>query len=272
MSSMEIINLPPPDPAGETSLRLQLKIVSSYTLSILDNCRSPNVEGGTAVLIRIGDRLFAATVAHCIGSAPYLAFDDQFPFPPEPTPTRNIVRHPMLDLALIELDPNRTGRGCGLETLDMTPPALPADPRQPGPPGYWIVGYPQRAHTRTNDTLTFTLVPAGTHPVAVADTRYTFTYPVRFVRILDGEPVLGTSPETPHGFSGGGIWRFVEPPAGRPLIPGEFVRLAAIEYEWLKTHRHVYGVPIRHWIELVYDHYRDLRPLLVSHFSFLAGR
>jgi hypothetical protein len=272
MSNMEIIDVPTPDPSEETSLRWRLASVCGYTLAILDDCRSPSLQAGTAILIRIGDRLFAATAAHCIGPAPYLAFDQEFPLPTDPTPARYIARHPMLDIGLIEVDSSRTGRSCGLETLDVTPPVLPADPRRPERPGYWIVGYPRAEDSRTRDALILTAVSVGTHPVEVADVRYTFTYPVRFVRLVDGEPVSGTSPESPVGFSGGGIWRFADDPSDGLLIPSSFVRLTAIQSAWQSSIRHAYCVPIRHWIELVYDHYADLRSLLVSHFSFLAER
>jgi hypothetical protein len=266
----EIIHLPPPSHEEDKELRPQLTIVHTYTLLIIADCQTRgSLQIGTAVLIRIANRLFAATAKHCIGNAPLLVFGEEFSLPSPPTPFLRCLSHPNLDIGLLEVKADTTPYGCSVESLDASIPVLPEDPRSPKPPFHWIVGYPWAEAEQTGDLLRITAVSVGTHPVKVEATRYQFTYPLQFFRLVGDSPESGDKPETPHGFSGGGIWRFVPSEANRLFVPGDNIRLCGIQSEWWKPERHAYVVPISCWIKFVYDHYADLQHLLAERFPFL---
>jgi hypothetical protein len=268
----EIINLPPPSPEEEKVLRPQLAIVCTYTLPIIADCQTrSSLQIGTAVLIRIAHRLFAATAKHCIGNAPFLVFGKNFDLPATPTPFLRCLTHPTLDIGLLEIKTDTSPYGCSVENLDTSLPVLPEDPRSPKPPFYWIVGYPWAEAKKIGDLLKIKAVSVGTHPVRVEEARYQFTYPLSFCRLVGDSPEIGDHPETPHGFSGGGIWRLVPSEVGKLFVPGENIRLCGIQYEWQKPDRHAHIAPISCWIRFVYDHYPDLQHLLAQTFPFLKS-
>lgn len=212
----EIINLPPPPPEGENELRQELAIVCTYTTMIIaDSQTKGSSEMGTAELVRIGTRLFAATAKHCVGEAPYLVLGDRFELPAPPTPLLKCIKHSSLDIAVLELETDSTPHGCSIENLDTTAPVLPADPRSPKPPFHFVVGYPWDERTESGNLLEMKAVAFSTHPIKVEDDRYQFTYPVSFVRYAGQSLVLGDKPATPHGFSGGGVWQFVPTEKGK---------------------------------------------------------
>jgi hypothetical protein len=268
----EIIHLPPPSPEEDKELRPQLTIVCTYTVPIVADClTSVSLQIGTAVLIRIANRLFAATAKHCIGEAPLLVFDQDFALPTVPTPFLRSLTHPTLDIGLLEVTTDTTPYGCSVDNLDTSSPVLPEDPRSPKPPFHWIVGYPWAEAKHTGGLLSIKAVSVGTHPVRVEDARYQFTYPLRFCRLVGDSPEIGDQPETPHGFSGGGVWRFAPSEVGKLFVPGENIRLCGIQYEWRRPERRAHIVPISCWIKFVYDHYPDLQRLLAERFPFLES-
>jgi hypothetical protein len=269
----EIINLPPPPPEGEKELRQELAIVCTYTnMLIADSQTKGSLEIGSAELVRIGGRLFAATANHCIGKAPYLVFGDRFALPAPPTPLLNCIKHPSLDIGVLELLPDSTPHGCSVENLDTAAPVLPTDPRSPKPPFHFVVGYPWDERKLAGDLLGMKAVAFGTHPIKVEDHRYQFTYPLRFAHYEGEKLVIGDKPVTPHGFSGGGVWQFVPPAEGKLYTPADQIRLCGIQYAWGgAVERQVYVVPISYWIKVVYDNYPDLQDLLAAKFPFLKG-
>jgi hypothetical protein len=268
----EIVKLPPPDPKEEPELREKLKMVSAYTLPIMVDCvnRTSKVPIGTAVLIRIADRLFAATAKHCVVASPLLVVEQNFSLPAKPTRVRKILGHPSLDVGLVELDPELTPRGCSLDNLDVSLPEIPEDPRTPKPPFHWIVGYPDDETAQVGGILRLPQVWVSTHPIIIEEHRYTFSYPLQFYRIAGDTPKLGDQPQTPVGFSGGGLWWFVQPEAGELVSPERNVRLRGIQSAWFNEKRHSYLIPIKCWIQLVYDYYPVLRTCLKNKFPFLG--
>lgn len=74
----------------------------------------------------------------------------------------------------------------------------------------------------------------------------------------------------PSGMSGGGIWD--EGHGLDPIWSPESVKLFAIQSGWYEKKRYVRGVQIIHWLRLIHEHYRDLRPLLEEQFPVLQCR
>ena len=230
------------------------------------------LEIGSAVLIRIGDRLFAATAKHCIGDAPYFVFGDKFSLPAKPTKFLKCVSHASMDIGFVELPADITPHGCSIENLDTSPPVLPTDPRSPQPPFYYVVGYPWEERTQVGDTMAMWVSSFGTLPIKVQNDLYQFTYPLKYVQFENGTPVEHDMPAHPKGFSGGGVWRFVPQEPGKLYVPSNHIKLHGIVYSWGGSYsRQVNAVTISCWLQFLYGYYPDLQSLLAAKFPFLAA-
>ncbi|HEY7329115.1 MAG TPA: hypothetical protein VH592_15845 [Gemmataceae bacterium] len=76
-------------------------------------------------------------------------------------------------------------------------------------------------------------------------------------------------PETPHGFSGAGVWGFDQPEGSTLLNPLKHVRLYGIQFAWLDQSRLLKCVPSRIIVELLSESYSDLKDRLNSLFPTL---
>src|SRR5689334_2169115 len=85
MTQPELIRLPPPPGSIPPEIRASMKFAASYTRAVIENCRDVTTAVGSGVLVGIGDRLFVATAAHCIGPAPHVIVRADFTIPCEPT-------------------------------------------------------------------------------------------------------------------------------------------------------------------------------------------
>jgi hypothetical protein len=74
---------------------------------------------------------------------------------------------------------------------------------------------------------------------------------------------------TPHGFSGGGVWAFLQSEPDELFNPQRHVRLYAIQSAWLRDSRLVKCIPIIHWLRLIASTCPDLKETLTQQFPSL---
>ena len=72
----------------------------------------------------------------------------------------------------------------------------------------------------------------------------------------------------PRGVSGGGLWQGTLTKV--ELWNAEAVRLFGIQNRSNEQEKYVRGCQITHWLRLLYEHYSDLRPVLIAAFPELA--
>jgi len=72
----------------------------------------------------------------------------------------------------------------------------------------------------------------------------------------------------PRGAAGAGLWQGSSTKVEH-WNPEE-VKLFGIQSRWNEKEKYVRGCQIIHWLRLLHEHYRDLRPALVAAFPELA--
>ncbi len=260
-----------PNPTLEESKDVGLayfqETISSYTLPIAANSRDVRTKWGSAVLIEIGGRLFAATASHCIGRNLFLLLNRAFQLPTNPTPTRSIFKldQDMMDIAAVELENDARLSRCSVENIAVDRPVVPADETKPGRPFYYVCGFPSAEYRWQGGEIHIRAISLATFPQSISPDVYKFAYPTT-VSERFGDQFIDKPAGTPHGFSGGGLWKFHPPEPGEIYSPRN-ARLYGIQYEWhdnddIDKGRRIYCVPIRHWINLIASNYPDLRGAL----------
>ncbi|HUG69819.1 MAG TPA: hypothetical protein VMM76_18855 [Pirellulaceae bacterium] len=249
--------------------RLTFPIVFNYTVPIKENADSNDDQMGAGVLIEVAGSLLVASAAHCIKDKPAV-LENNFSLPAE-SKIRILRRgtHPTLDIGFLELERNGAipilNRGdCSLEMICLEP--LPANGM------VHIVGFPAVARTLNNSELTVVKKGFGTQFThAIAD-HFFFSYPEVGWSWDDGKNDWKQTPldKTPHGYSGGGCWGFVQPNPGELFTQDKHIRLYAIQTAWDKVERYVKCVPIAFWLSWVGSCCPDLRPAIASRFPDLA--
>jgi hypothetical protein len=248
----------------------------SYTYPIILDALARDKAIGSGVLVEIGSRLLVATAKHVAGDRLQIMFghDEMLGVP---TVTSRLVRHPNLDLAIVELENNPNLPRCSLGMLREDNPIQPTDLAKPNVPCTWIIGFPNTETVRRPDRIDITKTHFGTYPTRIEDDHIEMRYTEGGYRYVDGALIRDASlNRPPGGFSGGGGWMFVEgkPKAGEILMPQNLVRLYAIQHQWNPSsdNRVVHCYSIRTWLRFVFEKYTDLRDCLREQFEFLRER
>jgi len=176
------------------------------------------------------------------------------------------------DIGFLEIDNDPAVPRLSVNCLCPNPPPIMPDPLKPEHRPTCVVGFPvdEIAVRPPGHKVKIVTSNFSTHPVAVTEEFYQYVYPLVVGRQQDGhDRVHERALNTPHGYSGGGVWVINEPPSEGLTLPHHLLRLYAIQSSWGPTYRVVNCVPIRHWLRLVYDRYPDLQELLADQFPFL---
>jgi len=267
------IPIPPPLGIDEAQLRIHLEFPHRYSCGIVDDSSAARPQFGTAVLIQIGPRLFAATAKHCIGPNSLLLQTDGMRLPSPPTQAMRRLVHPQYDVGLIEI-PNRPDvPRCSIDNLCTDLPPIPGDAGQVRDHFVFVIGHPCHEHQQLGPTLlAITRTNFRTHAVRLGADEYEVHFP-QAVYVLKQPPAtyeVMTLPEKPEGFSGGGLWELVGFGSDALFMPERSLRLyALVSRSSDDIRRKVQCVPIRWWLELVRDCYHDLRPLIEDRFPIL---
>jgi len=274
MNSDEIILLPQPSKEDLQDANEALKFACLYTKPLLDVApQSTQSETyGTGVLIGIERRLFVATAAHCLKREPILLLNsDPIRTPFQPSPYLKKVRSCGLDVGLLEIENQSSINRLPIECLCPNTPPIPTDAATYLSRLGCIVGCPYAEYVRRHGSTGISTTNFGTYPVAASEIEYEYSYPVGVGRwqqetgvILERELNF-----TPHGYSGSGVWAFNKPQTDRLILPKHYLTLYAIQSAWRERRRVVVCVPIKHWIQLVYNNYPDLQEPLSAQFPFL---
>ncbi|WP_088253221.1 hypothetical protein [Fimbriiglobus ruber] len=274
MSDPEMIRFEPPTKEELSDSDTGLQFVASYTRAVLDNSTELHSKCGTGIYIGIGGRLFFASAAHCIKPRPYIIrFHDPFKFPCPPSPFIKRCVHDTLDIGFLEVENDPAQARLSLDCISVDPPPLTGNPEKPEHRPTCIVGFPVGEFIRLYNRSLLGMTNFGTYPVALYENEYHYTFPVVVGRM---QKETGTVREreldiTPHGYSGGGIWSFNEPPSDGRLIRSEhMLSLYAIQFAWIEETRLLKCVPIRYLIRLIHNEYADLQELLTAKFPFLT--
>jgi hypothetical protein len=246
------------------------RIVHTYTVPIKEKADSHDDQVGGGVLIDVGGTLLVASAAHCIKDRPAVLETD-FSIPTE-SKIRIVRRgiHPTLDIGFMELQRNEAipilNRGeCLLGMICLEP--LPTNGM------VHIVGFPAVARKLQNQRLTIVRKSFGTQFIRAHGEHCFFSYPEMGWTWDEGKNDFVQAPfdKTPHGYSGGGCWGFVQSKRGELFTPNKHIRLYAIQSAWDRNERHVKCVPIASWLTLVSECCPDLRPAITRQFPDLMG-
>jgi hypothetical protein len=267
--------LPPPSLARRREITEQMKAARSYTHLLLPRWpkEDEDKEIGTAVILRAGDRLFALTANHCVRREMAL----YFPVGEGRSPCGQILathtREP-LDIAVLELENRPDILACHVEQvcIDVPKPATKdSDPEKE--PLFWVVGHPARHQVvqATDDHLRVAQIAFGTNLVgAKPDVLALYYHDEGYGVTQDLACALSQLPQTPHGFSGGGVWGVDDPGEGVLFNPLKHVRLYGIQHSWLPESRLLKCVPARVIVEILLANYPHLEDLLLARFPAIS--
>ncbi len=270
---MDMRPLPPPTVETRRELTVLVSVPRTYVHLVLSRWSDQRKEIATAVMLRAGKHLFAVTAKHCVSVKEEMRLF--FPLGEGQKSSsgilKEITREP-LDIAVLELQERSDVFACDIEQvcIDLpTPPSKDADPATV--PMFWVIGYPAKLAQATDSTLAAPQIAFGTNLVGVKPDVFALYYHNEAYGIgqnLSCE--TSRLPETPHGFSGAGVWGVDRPEDGMLFNPQKHVRLYGIQYAWLDQSRLLKCVPVRVIVELLLENYPDLKDRLHSLFPVLV--
>jgi hypothetical protein len=261
--------LPPPSVETRRDLIELMKVVRSYVHLVLPRwSEKDGKEIATAVMLRAGSHLFAVTAYHCVSEEMSLIFRPGEGQKARSQILRTITRKP-LDIAVLELEDRPDVLACEIDQVcvDVPKPATKdSDPATE--PLFWVVGFPARlAKVSKEDDLSVDQIAFGTNVIGVKPDELTLYYHEEAYGIgQDLTYANSRLPETPHGFSGSGVWGFHRAEGGKLFNPLRHVRLYGIQHAWDKTLRLLKCVPSRVVVELLMENYPDLKDRLTDLF------
>lgn len=223
---------------------------------------------GSATCVAIDDRLFLATAAHNFDgvdtSDRFIVFSANRPSTSPLIVTQCNYKHGLQDgepdIAWLEITPesarNSELLGVGLESIGVVPVL-----ENPGT--YVTIGFPAglKRTTETNTgqvNIVLPLLVYVTHAIAVDDLGagdIVFNYGRTGVDQVGQENEMAE----PHGMSGGGMW--YSPPVREDTIiwSPERMKLIGITRDYVRSREELRGVPIRQWLQLLYNDLPDVR-------------
>ena len=257
-----LIPVEPPSLRQREEDILLMKTVATY--SHLTIIHKDNLPVGTVVMLRSQNRLFALTAAHCIHDMMAIhARIQQGVY----SILKSINGEELLslDIAILELENNPAVTACDIRQL-CTEPLLPFDPKRESSTNMrrvWIVGFPVAMGKISPNKQHYFAQPCaiGTNVILADDRKLTLYYHSDTFRMDPGEVLFSTgkNPETPEGFSGGGVWSLEEPKPDELFNPIRHLKLHAIQYAWDPLSRKVFCVPSAVVKRLLLDHYPELK-------------
>jgi len=242
----------------------------------LRNLDSEDMEGGTGVAVRIGPRHFLATAAHVIKGSHRIEVVRRSGEDPIGFDFRNAFwTGPELDVGLLELSEGQAGR-IG-EFVGEKNILTRFD--QGFAHNVIVSGFPARTHrriardsigavgcTERSATLPLTDWPKEMPERPPVSGRDVFVpYPENQNVQVTGPgidhhavPAIPMVPPHPRGMSGGGIWLeiFGRRESG---IHHPYLQLIGVQVAFVTPSRLLRGTLIQHWLDLVAEHYPDLR-------------
>jgi hypothetical protein len=267
------IPIPPPQGIDEAVLRAHLEFPLRYSCGIVDDSTAVPPQFGTAVLIQIGPRLFAATARHCIGRSPLLFWTDEIHLPCPQSAALRLLVHPQHDVGLIEIENRTEIPRCSIQNLCTEFPPIPREAGQARNHFLFVVGDPCFEHQQLGPRfLAITRTNFRTHVVRADYDEYSVHFPTAVYRRDESSGSYESipMPEKPEGFSGGGLWELCDFGKNALFVPEQSLRLhALVSRASDDVRRTVQCVPVRWWLELVRDCYDDLRPLIEDRFPIL---
>jgi hypothetical protein len=248
-------------------------IVFSYTMPLLTPRPREGVlfEVGGGVFVQIGRRLFVATAAHCMKDRAVLIDEKTFYIPPDPIVTvLNRGADWDIDIGFLEIRDDEKVQGlrksfCSLGQLSLSD--------LPKGEVFHVIGYPSGDIDYRGKTVEIVKRGFGSQFQEKEGEYLLFPFPNKdawFHAVGDGFE-RSTFHDTPHGFSGGGLWAFNRVPEGEMFVPEKHIKLMGIQSAWWIDRRLIKCVPILRWIELIHNAYPDLRPELEAKCPSLAG-
>jgi hypothetical protein len=264
--------------------------LSRHTVAFAD-LNKPLERTASGVLVSIDGHLFVATAAHAVPFQP----GGRLSFVVPKTKATDAVALPILRcgksesewpaVGFLELDPAGALPVLGNEAIDLDQISL----RGPGHPECrcLLFGYSSEL-IRTEQTeaseLHLTLRPmcysnapmkpenwpkvSSADPASGQLTDIFLPYdPEQEMWYYEENEGGGRLPE-PRGTSGGGLWQGSSTKV--ELWNAEGVQLIGIQSRWNEQEKFVRGCQIVHWLRLLHEHYRDLRPALLAAFPELV--
>jgi hypothetical protein len=273
MTRLSFRPLPLPNAVTRVQIEEQERAVRSYTRPSIHNWASATERAlGTCVMMRAGGRLFAVTAAHCALDNTEIFFGSQ-PLLTDRARIVRIHRHHELDIAVVELEDRPEVMACHVDQicLDVPIPAT-AESDPTTLPIFRIIGNPSCRATMQRDGILVTdQVAFGTNVVEVEENRVGLYYH-REAHALGASGEYEVLPLPPEfgGFSGSGVWLFHQTDGF--FNPSDHIRLYGIIYSWFSESRRVNAVPSRVIVELLLQHYPDMRNELHRLFPTLRGQ
>lgn len=255
--------------------------VSPFTVSMVD-IESPRNELSSGTLLAVCNRVFVATARHCI---PHSATGRLWILPERCQSTndgmlgfRRVERHPTLDVAFLELDPESlarylpTHRCCALSSLRFLGCGRPNRiVTVCGSPEQFVEGDGSRVRPAKVLNIAFSSVPYSTDEfptvpngerVANDAVDIFYEYPQQALRFEHNQEIQLTSPK---GFSGGGIWD--QAFETERIWSADAAKLIGIQSSWYEPLRYSRGIQIIHWVRLLWDRVEECRDLLRETFA-----
>jgi hypothetical protein len=207
------------------------------------------MNAGSGVLVDVQGRHFVASAAHCIQSNPLIQI---YPTPinvrtPVETKTlrpRSTDWHKNVDIGYVEIEDPGSQALCW-DQLSYAPELLTGQVH--------VIGYPKvnvKLDLRRREAL-FGLTTFSTSIIEATPDYLKLRYPVHGSRydVASRTWIPAQFPETPHGFSGGGV--FVVTKARIGGLEVVQYKLVAIQSRWMESERYVKAVPIAWWCDLL---------------------
>jgi hypothetical protein len=242
---------------------------------------------GSGTLVRIGNRLLLATVAHTkpkdgtlalIKKSGLMVPDPIFCVIQRVVSTDNAIDVGVLELTehaiiMAGLEPIGLDRihdgGCGNTSIKS---------RLIGYPGQWVVTAPPLPNVRRFHALAYgceTIEPTrwGAIPFRKGinfddKVHVVIHYTDDVVSQNNSLPVPPGTPN-PKGMSGGGLWQRPEPTPDDAIWTPSDLCLIGIQSDWLERAGYLRSIQVIHWVKLVAEHFSDVRDELESRFPRL---
>jgi hypothetical protein len=260
----QLIPIPLPSIAQTVALNEFSRVIRSYSNVLVLNWPEPNREIGTAVFVRAAHRLFAVTAEHCVTENMALLITLGTNEQNRSSRILRHIKHDSLDVAVLELEQRSDVVACSIEQLRLdVPTPNRADPINE--PLLWVAGYPSdpKFATLGIEHLAVTQTVFGSNLINSSATMLELFYHKdgHTIPFGGGSVSAATSdlPINPKGFSGAGIWRFIEVQEGEMFTPIQNVQLVGIQYSWLPQSRILKAVPASIVRDMIYTSYPDLQ-------------
>jgi hypothetical protein len=178
-----------------------------------------------------------------------------------------------LDIAVLEVEDRPDVLACEIDQvcIDVLRPAS-KERNARGESLLWVVGFPSRlAKVGKDNDLSVCQIVFGTNLVSAKPNELALYYHEEAYGIGQNLACgISLLPETPHGFSGSGVWGLHPPEEGTLFNPVRDVRLCGIQHSWVADSRLLKCVPSRVVVEMLLENYPDLKNRLLGLFPALA--